>query len=175
MALFGRAFGHEPMSWGSMRRELSRCPPDGWLELENWRILKEHLGIRIRIEHGDAKCGASGLPTDDDFQPFGFALTLHYFCYPVQSVPMVQVQDDLVIPVPHPAEGGLAIDGLGYDLARLFSLSENDVKRFLEKAGIEVVEGPGPGNGPRGVRRQWVRAWRSVLSSLTRVRRRLAG
>lgn len=128
--------------------------PADWIFSDGTLSLASFPEIRIEREDGGQDYRAPWMRPQDGPAPFLFMYAYWHSDQFVDSLPMVQIDHLLVMPIPHRAETGYAITSLQYHLARLVNLEPQGLDDYLRDQAIAIVPafGLGSNNCPNRLR-----------------------
>lgn len=119
--------------------------PADWIFGDGTLSLASFPEIRIEREDGGQDYRAPWMHPQDGPAPFLFMYAYWHSDQFVDSLPMVQIDHGLVMPIPHRAESGYAITSLQYHLARLVNLRPQGLDAYLDERAIAIVPAFGLG------------------------------
>jgi hypothetical protein len=120
--------------------------PADWIFSDGTLSLASVPEIRIEREDGGQDYRAPWMRPQDGPAPFLFMYAYWHSDQFVASLPMVQIDHRLVMPIPHRAETGYAITSLQYHLARLVNLEPRGLDDYLSDRAIAIVPAFGLGS-----------------------------
>lgn len=119
--------------------------PADWTFSDATLSLASFPEIRIEREDGGQDYRAPWMGPHDGPSPFLFMYAYWHSDQFVDSLPMVQIDHGLVMPIPHRAETGYAITSVQYHLARLINLRPQGLDEYLQDRAIAIVPAFGLG------------------------------
>jgi hypothetical protein len=167
--------GDRTMTLRRYWRIIIASDPADWTFRDGTLFLASFPEIRIEREDGGQDYRAPWMHPQDGPVPFLFIYAYWHSDQFVDSLPMVQIDPGLVMPIPHRAETGYAITSAQYHLARLVNLQPRHLDDYLKQRAIAIV--PSFGLGAESISERLRRvsdfAAMSRLLLPSRLRRRL--
>jgi hypothetical protein len=120
-------------------RIVIRFGPPFWTHVDDTHSLTPYPQIRIQREDGGQDYRAHYMHPQDGPSPFLMMYSYWYKDQFVTSLPVVQIDPALVVPIPHQTEAGYAISSIQYHLACLINLEPSSLDSYLKERAIEIV------------------------------------